>query len=458
MAKKKLLTSLLCVALVSPLAACNKNPDNSSNNENTNSNEVLETINNAAVATKNKLAEELKKDVVSIKVDFGYTGSSTEYLVEVEKIYQNDTEISATTETHDPETYSGVLTGSLVGNLDNKYYTDFLATEGNTTLTNSTVAFAKIEQNNKQFDKDNKEEYSSTSLLEARFDGTEMVTRGKQNENVFERSQETDVDTNYAIASVVAGLKEASTMSEEDATSMFKQILMGYMNIDTTNEEMVAQFESLYNTVFGFLGGSVTSQQVVDTIFPMLPGSGDLSEDDVIAMKKLFVALLDYVKALELTNIVKYATTTEDGETVATLTFDYAAFKTFVSRVFDELTKLFTENIPDAEAEDAVIEEDMAEFEETFLAALPETLDLSVSFGIKGGLISSFAYDVDIDGFDLAGPTSLSSSNPSTDGIEKYHSYTSHTTAFEMDAYVSFEFGTSAYTIPDFSISVPVAQ
>ena len=79
---------------------------------------------------------------------------------------------------------------------------------------------------------------------------------------------EVGIETNAQIASIVAGLKAASTMTEEEATAMFKQLLMAQLQLDPTDADQVAYFESLYNTVFGFLDGTVTSEQVADTFLP----------------------------------------------------------------------------------------------------------------------------------------------------------------------------------------------
>ena len=458
MAKRKFLTSLLSVAMVGSLVACdpaaNTTGSNSSSGNNGTTNEVLNNINTAAVATRNKLAQELEKDALSLKVDLNYSGKQTEYKVKESEVYLNGEWVPGETTTYDPETYSMSESATFLANLDTKYYTDFLATEGATTLENTTVLFASIEAKTQVLDKDGKETSSGSSLVEAKIDSTSMVARTKSGENSKETSNEVGMDTNAQIASIVAGLKAASTMTEEEATAMFKQLLMSQLQFDPTDADQVAYFDTLYNTVFGFLDGTVTSEQVADTFIPIIFGGEEGSEESQAAMKSVMVALLDYVKAIEASNVVKFTTRTENGTTFAKMTFDYAAFKTFAEKVFDELTVLFTTNIPE---EKEIIEEDMTQFETMFFALLPESVELSVEFGIKNGIFSSFDFDVDFGGFDL--PLSGEDSRPeSPENGTPNSNYYSFMTDLEFSAYVGFEFGASAYTIPEFTIQVPAAQ
>ena len=467
MAKRKFLTGLLSVTMIGSLVACDpasgsSSSTNSSNNNNGGkTNEVLDSINTAAVATRNKLAQELEKDSLSLKVDVNYSGKQTEYRVEETEVYQGGEWVPGETTTYDPETYSMTEKATLLANLDTKYYTDFLATEGATTLENSTVLFASIDAKAKEFDKDGKETYSGSSLVEAKIDSTSMVARMKSGEITDQTENEVGMETNAQIASVVAGLKAASTMTEEEATAMFKQLLMAQLQLDPTDADQVAYFESLYNTVFGFLDGTVTSEQVADTFLPLIfGGSEEVPEESQAAMKALMVALLDYVKAIEASNVVKFTSRTENGTTFAKMTFDYVAFKSFAEKVFDELTVLFTTNIPE---EKEMIEEDMTQFETMFFALLPESVELSVEFGIKNGLFSSFDFDFAFDGTELPYTGGENhrietdeNGNPVEGATIEYN--TSFITELEFSSYIGFEFGASAYTIPEFTIPAPVAE
>ena len=463
MAKRKFLTSLLGVTLVGSLVACDPaggtsgSTNSGNNNGNTNASEVLDTINSAAVATRNKLAQELEKDVLSLKLDFDYSMKATSYIVEDSYIWENENWSATGSETSDPSSAEMGEVGSAVGNFDTKYYTDFLATQGETSLTNSTTAFISMDAKQKEYDKDGKVESEASSLVEAKITGTEMTARMKSGEYSDETSRPVDAEFDATLASVVDSLKTASKLTDEEATSMLKMMLMSYVGVNPENEQEVEMFDSMYNSVFGWLDGSVTSSQVVDLLMPMFPTS-EMSEDEVAAVKKVFVAVLDYVKAVEISNVVKFTTKTENGKTLVTATFDYAEFKKLADKVFDELTTLFVNNIPSEEVETEDIKSDMAHFEETFFALLPEKVELSVTFGITGALFSSFEFDAVVGGANLPTPSSSLVEGESVEEGTNRITRTTYVTDLELSSGFSFEFGASSYQIPEFSISVPANQ
>jgi len=443
MAKKKLLTSLLCVALVSPLAACNKNPDNSSNTNN-NSEQVLEDINKAAVATKNKLVEELNKDTVSLKFDVDYSAKESANWIEEQFVLDENATWQLTNTETTPENFELTETAEVVANIDNKYYTDFVNTQGSTTLKNGTAVFAKVDATQKE----NGE--SASSKVEALIKDGTATARMQSGEYVQETSSDFS-ENDAGFAQALASVKQIATFTEEQALAFFGEMLKG--SVDMEGET----FDAIFNAAVGFIDGTKTSKELVDVVLPVLAGGEEIPED----MSNTYVALLDYVKTVETNTFIKYTSSENDGETVATLTFDYAGFKTFVSKVFDDLTAIFVENVKADSTEE--IKSSMEATEEQLFGMLPDTVNLSVSFGIRNNIFSSFEVNCLVDGMKDMSKFGTSQDIPVDENGNPIVGATTsrgHTavTKVEFNAYVGFEFGTSAYTIPEFSISAPVAQ
>ena len=400
--KRGILIGILSFSMLTSLLACNNQDDQIKSSSSpitpeTNEN-IQEKIENASISTKNKLKESLTKDYLALNLELD-SDLSIKY-EDVETTINGDQSIL---EASSSITKLNFFTQTLA-NLDLNYYR-------NESQINTTDIYSLMIYNVS----------GEEERLELGIDG-ESVSTCKDGILVKE-----DINPNVHqyLASGIIELDRILNLSQQGLIEYFTSLIANLVPSTSINKEVIQMLIDFFNN-------KITSAELLGYY---------LAKDEelqlTIEQQNFVIAILDYIKTIDISSTFKYLKT-EEGTYL--IKFDYEAFKVLIDDTLEDLKKLSI-NLKEAEAKALVAGID--ELKVQLSNNLPYNIILDIDVSLVNGLLKGLDFSFIVDG------RFLLSENENVDSqTGKTVTFQSFLKNIMLDFSFDFEFGNVQYEIP----------